>query len=315
MSRSRAGFTLIELLVVIAIIAVLVAILLPAVQQAREAARRSLCQNNLKQLGIALHSYMETHTVFPGACYKVPMVNDGAATTENRRATHWSAMLLPYMDQAGLYNSLTFGADAGWSVAGSPNLAARQITLPGMRCPSAPDDRFYNDDGATSRAAVNYGVVMSGSMGNPVHAKSGESKHHMDDGIPGDTRFDGPFLQNSAYTTGSMTDGVSNTVGIGERCRNGAIAGGDPVSSRRYFAIASENCQDEHATWAGSIGIPLNLVGGSAPQRYAGFNSLHTGGAQFVMLDGAVRFIGNNVADQIRLALGTRSGNDKVEDF
>ena len=315
MRRTRSGFTLIELLVVIAIIAVLVAILMPAVQQAREAARRSQCQNNLKQLGIALHSYLETHSVFPAACYKVPMVNDAAATTENRRATHWSAMLLPYIDQVGLYNKLTFGADAGWSVAGSDNLAARQTLLPGMRCPSAPDEKFYNDDGAATRAAVNYGVVMSGSLGNPIHAKSGESKHHMDDNIPADGRFDGPFQQNSAYTTGNITDGASNTVGIGERCRNGSIAGGDPVSQRRYFAIASENCQDEHATWAGSIGVPINLVGGAWQQRYAGFNSYHTGGAQFVMLDGAVRFIGNNVADQIRLALGTRNGNDKVEDF
>ena len=103
----RKGFTLIELLVVIAIIAILVALLLPAVQQAREAARRSQCKNNLKQLGVALHNYHEVFSTFP---------NGVVASAVNGWGTSWWARILPYTDQPGLYEQLTFdGAHPGWT--------------------------------------------------------------------------------------------------------------------------------------------------------------------------------------------------------
>ena len=148
--RSR-GFTLIELLVVIAIIAVLIALLLPAVQQAREAARRTQCRNNLKQIGLALHNYLSTHTVFP--------FGKGAPYVGAAGYARWSqhAMILPYIDQAPLYNSIDFNNPPGTpGMAGviafmpafvSPsaaNMVASQTVIPGFMCPTdlGPNDSW-----------------------------------------------------------------------------------------------------------------------------------------------------------------------------
>ena len=121
--RWRTGFTLIELLVVIAIIAILVSLLLPAVQQAREAARRTECKNHLKQIGLALHNYHDAHGAFP-----LGLTAHGAG---------WSAMLLPYLDQSNIYNTLVFAENGAgnWDVAG-PNQSALQTLIPVFRCPS-----------------------------------------------------------------------------------------------------------------------------------------------------------------------------------
>ncbi len=117
-TRKRRAFTLIELLVVIAIIAILVALLLPAVQQAREAARISQCKNQLKQMGIALHGYHESHR-------RLPFGFDA-------HGTGWHAMLLPYLDYAPLYETLSFGESSNWNVGA--NLKAVQTTIPLFRC-------------------------------------------------------------------------------------------------------------------------------------------------------------------------------------
>jgi prepilin-type N-terminal cleavage/methylation domain-containing protein len=304
------GFTLIELLVVIAIIAILIALLLPAVQQARESARRTQCRNNLKQIGLALHNYLDTHRVFPAACYKT-LNQDTGATTENRRATHWTAMLLPFIDQGPLYNTITFGENAGWN-AGN-NLTARRAQLAGFQCPSAPDRRTYDYDSTTGLATYNYGVVMSGSIGNPV-SRSGENKHYMDDNYPGDSvRHNGAFNQNTAFSTRDLSDGTSNTLGVGERYRS-AATDADNNTYRRYGGIGTENAQDEHAQFSGSIGTTINSTSGTQ-YGYAGFSSKHTGGAHFLLMDGAVRFLSENIANEVRSALGSRGSNDIAGEF
>jgi prepilin-type N-terminal cleavage/methylation domain-containing protein len=148
MRTVRSGFTLIELLVVIAIIAVLVAILLPAVQQAREAARASQCRNNLKQWGVALHNYHETHSVFPPALLNSGRYNSPAFFTGSSRVlntTGWT-LLLPYVDQVGLYNKYDFNVCSSMSspyslpVAGTDatNVAITSTNLPLLNCPSHP---------------------------------------------------------------------------------------------------------------------------------------------------------------------------------
>src|SRR6218665_2658726 len=171
----RSGFTLIELLVVIAIIGVLVAILLPAGQQAREAARRSQCQNNIKQIGLALHNYEGTYATFPfgtrgGTYWSQANVKDG---------TNWRTMVLPYLDQAGVYNHLDFTASFGAGVTpanafcqlnGSPssNIVLSRLVVAAFRCPSSALEMFpsnyYNNSAAlqTQNDTANSGFNNQG---------------------------------------------------------------------------------------------------------------------------------------------------------
>src|SRR5438270_5363122 len=147
----RMGFTLIELLVVIAIIAVLIALLLPAVQQAREAARRSQCKNNLKQLGLALHNYHDTFSKFP--LNRVGGRNPNATFPATFGNVSWLAMLLPNIDQAPLYNLINFSDQTnqprciiGDGTNGQPgNLVARRTAVPGFLCPSNPQINVVNN--------------------------------------------------------------------------------------------------------------------------------------------------------------------------
>ncbi|RLS35250.1 MAG: DUF1559 domain-containing protein [Planctomycetota bacterium] len=185
----RLGFTLIELLVVIAIIAVLIALLLPAVQQAREAARRSQCKNNLKQIGLALHNYLETFTKFP----------PGGTYASGTAGSGWSVQsrILPYVDQANLQNLIDFSLN--YNVAPNQNtVTAKRIPL--FLCPSETNDRAYPDSATTHyplNYAANYGSWL---VWDPSTGKTG----------------DGAFAPNSGFSDRNFTDGTSNTIGFSE---------------------------------------------------------------------------------------------------
>ena len=186
----RKGFTLIELLVVIAIIAILIALLLPAVQQAREAARRTQCKNNLKQIGLALHNYLDANSVFP------PSFCIGAS-----KGGAWSitARILPYVDQANAYNLADL--TKGYSDAPNSTSGITSQSLPFMRCPSEPN----GVPSATSPSyfppnyAFNYGTWK---VFTPI------STDLASGGTPGD----GAFAPNTRFTTAHFSDGTSNTM-------------------------------------------------------------------------------------------------------
>ena len=195
-SRQRVkGFTLIELLVVIAIIAILVALLLPAVQSAREAARRSECKNKLKQLGLALHNYHDTHSVLPGNAVGCVKHTDGT-TTNCWEGWSGLSMCLPFMDQEALYNNLNF--DRYW-YTGSATVPAfgnnqywARTMIPSLLCPSDPDARQWNASAAPTSYMLSVGPTSTWIVG----------------GIKGP----GPFWRDSSVGLRDILDGTANTI-------------------------------------------------------------------------------------------------------
>lgn len=273
---SNRGFTLIELLVVIAIIAILIALLLPAVQQAREAARRTQCKNNLKQLGLALHNYHDVNLCFPPAMIVTP--------GETYHWT-WSVMVLPYIDQAPLFNRLDPGPTTALGALVA-NLPALQNAYPAFRCPSDTGPNLNTDaahvfnDGTTDQQVSLTNYVVANSSGTLR---------------PQPTLQDGAFNNNSRTRMRDITDGTSNTIAVGERAwklegvilRAGVMfmqdrAGGN---NQGQGLVTSSGC--------GKYGINC-----TTNACRLGFSSLHTGGAQFLLMDGSVRFISENIDHQ-----------------
>lgn len=292
---SKRGFTLIELLVVIAIIAILIALLLPAVQQAREAARRSNCKNNLKQIGLALHNYHETFSIFPPGYIR---------TGTNANNLAWSTMILPFMDQANLYNQIsttmfhTTAADGWLGVAnvGTPIAATTtaQTVIPGLNCPSDPMGGRNSDYpsptnnhqwGKSNYPAVRDSVYWNTTPSTPVAATVKGSFGNSDTKV----KFR------------DMTDGTSNIIMVGERAtldltnpafnRQGAIWIGyqnDGVSTND-----DRNTVSGAASSADSTGPQSALLINQRSEH--AFSSPHVGGCHFLMGDGKVRFISENI--------------------
>lgn len=327
LSRRRA-FTLIELLVVIAIIAVLIALLLPAVQQARESARRTQCRNNLKQLGLALHNYHDNFRVFPASHYRVfPQVANPTP------AVSWDCMLLPYIDQAPLYNTINFSTvyDPLVSWTGT-NRQALETPLAALRCPST-NDLLRNNVTATingvattwSQCLTSYGANASGIVGSASPAvgaspagRPTESQQHLDDGCCLDARYNGVMSLQSSNSIANVIDGTSNTVAVAEWVRGGT---GTPTTNvYDHYMIGNANSQDESARFNGSFGMPLNFqrIAGTAQtaqQNKASFSSYHVGGVHGLMTDGAVRFFSDNIDMVTQRALGTRNGGETMGEF
>jgi len=284
--RSRnKGFTLIELLVVIAIIAVLVALLLPAVQQAREAARRSSCKNNLKQLGLALHNYHDVHGVFPPGC--MSETNDVDPPTGPQQ-WGWQVMLFPQMDQAPRFNQLNVNGRRLVDLLN--NAGQRDIVrepIPSLRCPS---DTTSDTVEGTPQTMDFDGFAAVGTN------YFGGTTNYLGVGpfVSLDLARDRPgtiFSRNSKNRFRDMTDGSSNTFAIGERhfqCSAGVWSGvrndGGPGPRGINYVL-------------GRVSIPLNFTQNRTGNNSCveAFSSFHTGGSQFVMADGSVKFISENI--------------------
>ncbi|MBD3673998.1 MAG: DUF1559 domain-containing protein [Planctomycetaceae bacterium] len=352
--RRQRGFTLIELLVVIAIIAVLVALLLPAVQQAREAARRSACKNNLKQIGLALHNYHDNYNGFPigvTASWTNPGRGGGWGTT-------WWARILPYIDQAPLYNQLSFeGTHHGWVHTASPEGAAngdaaRGSVIPVMICPSSPLDKLIsagNRGPITSPHYVGVGGAANGDgFTNGANHPQGNRTGCCGSSTGGRIAFGGMLVPSSAYGIEKITDGSTNHIMVGEASHFALDVNDSPVSiqgahgwlmgTSHHWGFgtgrANYNTRMFNLTF---INYPINYVRNwkSQPQRLPndqsnilngngvgsnfgannGIYSPHTGGAQVVLGDGSVRFISENIDMQTFRRLCTRDDGQPVGDF
>ena len=310
MRHRRRGFTLIELLVVIAIIAVLIALLLPAVQQCRESARRTMCKNNLAQIGIALHNYVMAHEVLPSGCANPtgPINN-----VENVDEYHmgWTTQILPFCEQQNVYNHIDFkqGAYAPANAA----VRARRLTL--LVCPSDFQTVF-----ARTQPTNYFGV-------------------HNDFETPIDVNQNGVFYLNSAIRHEQVTDGTSNTLyvlearqdsgcdlgwmsGTRSSLRNGVIwanqaamstpgqqpnANPEPVPSFRSHLAYGGNITTTAEQELATLRSNLNYVGG--PSSY------HVGGYQVAVGDGSVRFISVNINVNVLHQLTHRADGEMTDDF
>jgi prepilin-type N-terminal cleavage/methylation domain-containing protein/prepilin-type processing-associated H-X9-DG protein len=228
----RRGFTLIELLVVIAIIAVLIALLLPAVQAAREAARRAQCTNNLKQIGLAMHNYHQTIDRFPLGMSQ----SFATANTTYANWGEWSAqaMLLPYMEQSPIYNSINFGFDMIYGLGGSVNLTASTRVITAFLCPSDSNAAFGGAPTSSQATYANYGGNCTwspsinsyrGSVGTTTSAYGYQTGYaacepdpfNIAGGNPGcSSNSTGLFTYWNCYGIRDCGDGTSNTVAFAE---------------------------------------------------------------------------------------------------
>lgn len=284
--RLRKAFTLIELLVVIAIIGILVALLLPAVQAARESARRTQCRNQLKQIGLAMQNYHDLVRAFPAGYYSALDGNGG----ELGPGWGWCAALLPALEQTNLAAQINVNLDIG----DPKNAAARATLLPVFSCPSETYRSTFVV--ANTSASVAYGnyVAINGNAGVSDFAGSN----------------DGAFLRNRWLRMAEIADGLSNTLFVGERCSRmsftswtGAVTGGEVPS--QLDPAASES----------SAALVLSHAGPHAPNNPEVTDadataSFHPIGVNFLFGDGSVHAISNSIDVPIYDALATRHGGE-----
>lgn len=301
--RLTRGFTLIELLVVIAIIAILVALLLPAVQQAREAARRSSCKNNLKQLALALHNYESTCGLLPpGYLHKFDPAGSGA----NHMGFSWGCMILPQLEQKNLYSLFDFDVP----VFDVSQLVPREQRISAFLCPSDPYSAgtyVVRDDEATP--VEQYSAASYAANWGPSTATV-----NLDD-TP--LRSVGVFYRNSRTRFRDITDGLSNTLFLGERT-NGPLpattAGGHQLFETAWAAAVRDI--DEPADDHGHMVLFETQFRPNQPGTDdKGLSAPHTGIGQFALGDGSVRAISDNIDEGVYNALGTRAGREVVGEF
>jgi prepilin-type N-terminal cleavage/methylation domain-containing protein/prepilin-type processing-associated H-X9-DG protein len=290
-ARRRPGFTLIELLVVIAIIAVLIALLLPAVQKVREAAARTQCTNNLKQLGLALHNYHDSHGAFPAG---------GSAV--NRLG--WHVYVLPYVEQDNLYKQFNLTANASYTLTPG-RLEFGVVKVPPYFCPSALvlTGNFASElVGGQQPFTTHYYGVLGPTGTNPATAQPYRTFIN-----PGSTQ--GPYAEQGAFHRAQgnritdITDGTSNTLAVGE------ISFFNDQSSARYRTWI-RGCNDSNAcSSCKNVTNALNSPGTSVYNDIA-FGSKHSGGSNFCMADGSVHFVGASISLNTYRSLASRDGGE-----
>jgi len=296
--RGSSGFTLVELLVVIAIIGILVALLLPAIQSAREAARRTQCNNNLKQIGVALHNYHDTNKVFP-------------AGYVNRSPTGdpdwgWAVFIMPFMEMDALYEQLDVGktqlAQFYNASATAQQIELLQTPIPAYRCPSDTTKPLNNlcrfgslNPAPFSIATSNY-VASAGGLTTPTAPYNAvDSK--------------GLFYGNSWRNIRDILDGTSTTLAAGERDKDHLAAVWAGAGQKSTYG----NEGTARTLARGGFLLNFDYVWAGHPENQGkGFASYHPGGVQFLLADSSVRFFSQNTNSAVMAAVSLRDDGAAV---
>lgn len=306
-SLRRDGFTLVELLVVIAIIGILIGMLLPAVQQVREAARRTSCANNLIQIGLALHNYEFAHEHFPAGT-----TNKTGPILSEAKGQHVSFFvpLLGYLSQRGIAENF----DASLGTYAAANLPAREMSIPTFRCPSFDDRQilFTNGVGVTNYAGCHHGSET-----------------------PIDRDNNGIFFLNSETTFADIKDGASNTVLVGEMMPNADHLGW-ASGTRSTLRNTSQWGADRNLRGQGFRGADFSMMEGmdefdeeefeakieeetdeerAEKLLVGGFDGEHPGGANACLADGSVRLIGDDIDANVLSSIGSRADLQMMGDW
>jgi prepilin-type N-terminal cleavage/methylation domain-containing protein len=302
--KSSRGFTLIELLVVIAIIAVLMGLLLPAVFQAREAARRSVCRNNLRQLVLGLHNYESLHGVLPPGY--LHSIHPGSPA--NQMGFSWGTMILPQLEQVNLYEQFSFDV----AIFEDPNRVPREHRLSVFLCPSDTysDGGFVVRDDSTT-PHERYAAASYAANWGPSSASVNLDTAPL--------RSQGVFYRNSRTKFRDIVDGLSATLALGERTNGPISASGTPVGRHSFFETAWSAAAREVRDPADDHGHMVLFETRFRPDQAGaddkGVSAPHTGIGQFALCDGSVRSVTNNIDAGVYNALGTRAGREVVTDF
>ena len=319
-SRSSYGFTLVELLVVIAIIGILIALLLPAVQAAREAARRLQCSNNSKQIALAVHNYHTAHDRLPpGYGYQLDYHDPKIGDVE----WPWAMRLLPYIDQQPLYDTIDWSVNTGGPSPESntpEHLAMIATPIAGFQCPSDPGARVSFGDGGDCTPKVRSRLSYAGNFGQGQ--------------LEAEVRIDGPLRRNNSLQFSDLRDGASNTMLLGE------IIIGGPCTMRGvwtydegpfYMQDETPNSRapdlirfcDERDGRPGAVAPCAydsstnggGVLAGQTDMVLHTARSMHPGGVTVALCDGSVRFVSESIDLETWQSLGTPAGGELIDRF
>lgn len=304
--RESRAFTLVELLVVIAIIGILIGMLLPAVQQVREAARRTQCMNQMRQMSLAMMNYESAHQHLPQGI----KTGDGEwNTVRSRPGLNWYSIILPFVEQQPMYTAIS-NLTSGLSDPNQAYISDEATTsIPTFLCPSCPMGELNTVRPDTGRDAAKSNYV--GIWGAEANGNSDYKHLAADESVYDKSTYSGILFVNSETRFGEITDGTSNTFIISER--DGAPIGGDGLDR-----AAATWCAGKQAQWSNQCLAPvsaeldyfINTVENNNASKWNAISSQHPGGATFGRSDGSVEFVSETIGGETYESLATKAGGE-----